>query len=385
MTAQTPMPEITDMVLEVGGDDLNDCMQCGTCTSVCPWGRVASFSPRLLIRQVGLGLTGFEEEALWRCVTCASCNQRCPREIDIIDVIRSTRAVMLASGAGPATWRAPLTGLAGEGNPWGATREERHAWSGDRPLPAFGPSTDQLFLACCTHAYDARNQKALRVIVRQLARGGVDFGILGDRESCCGDQASKAGDLETHRALTETQDDLLHEQGVQSIIVTSPHCLKAYADRHPSITTIHHVQQLDQLISSGGLVPTLPQPVKVAYHDPCYLGRHGGVYEEPRRVLASIPGLELREFPHNRSQSLCCGGGGGGTWSEVPVEERFSVLRVQQALDLGVEVIATACPFCTLMIEDGLRAVGAEDRLKVLDVAEILAPSLPPRADSQPR
>ncbi len=374
MSTVVPMLEITDMVLEFGGESLLKCVQCGTCSGVCPWGMTAEFSPRLLMRQVGLGMEGYEEEALWRCVTCATCNKRCPREIDLIDAIRATRTVMLASGFVPPTFRAPLTSLHDEGNPWGAPREERATWMGDLELPEYASETEELLFACCTSAYDPRNQKALRRLAALLLRGGVDLGVLGAQESCCGDQAQACGDLEAFEALEEANLALFQEHGVRAAIVTSPHCMSALAERYgqgPSVR--HYVQVLDALLQEGALRAGEPVPLKVAYHDPCYLGRHMGVYDAPRRVLAAIPELELLEFERCRERGICCGGGGGGIFSEVDPEERLGVLRVRQALQVGAQAIATACPFCTVMLEDARRALGIEeDELQVLDVAELL-------------
>jgi Fe-S oxidoreductase len=162
--------------------------------------------------------------------------------------------------------------------------------------------------------------------------------------------------------------------------VTSPHCLNAltkdYRKLNGTVSSEHYIQVLDRLILEGRLSPTRPLDHRVSFHDPCYLGRHNGIYEPPRRVLRSIPGIELLEMPRSREDSLCCGGGGGGLWSDYPVEERFAVLRVKEALDVGAEVIVTACPYCVLMLEDAVKVLNVEERITVRDVAELLAESL---------
>jgi len=378
MTSVTPMLEITDAVFEVGGETLRVCMQCGTCTAVCPWGLVEEFSPRLLLRMVAFGIEGYEEDSLWNCVTCATCVTRCPRGIDIIDVIRSTRSVMLESGIVPPLYRVPLSSLRNDGNPWSSARSERMDWAKDLEIPNFTEKTENLFFACCTHAYDARNKKALKAMVSLLLKGGVSMGVIGTDESCCGDQAHKCGGLETYTTLMESNSELFASNGVEKIIASSPHCMNAFIKYYEGgYQSSHYTQTFDSLIKEGKLTPKKEVPLKVAYHDPCYLGRHNGIYEEPRNVLRSIPGLEYIELPRNRETSLCCGGGGGGIWSEVEVEKRFSVLRIKEAKEAGAQVLATACPFCTIMLEDGLTALGIEeDEMKVQDVAELLHESV---------
>ena len=377
MTVVSPMPELTDLILEVGGEELQRCMQCGTCTGVCPWPRVKRFSPRQVIRYMSFGFEGFEEEDLWNCVTCNTCVQRCPRGIDIIRVMCAGRAVMLESGAYPRPISGPLASLRTEGNPWSGKREERYAWAED--LPQYGPDKDYLFFSCCTQSYDARNRRAAKAMLDVLQRSGVSFGILGAAESCCGDQARKVGASDVYEDLKSQNVGLFEEHDVDNIIVASPHCLetinKDYANDRPMKAT-HYARLFRDLVSEGRLPLTQPVEQKVTYHDPCYLGRHAGEYEAPRELLRAIPGLELVEMPRNREGSLCCGGGGGGLWLDVPNDERFSVLRVQEALETGAETIATACPYCTAMLEDAIKTLDVEESIRVLDVAELVAQAM---------
>lgn len=378
MSAETPMLEMAEVLLDVGGESLHACMQCGTCTGVCPWGLVDEMSPRWLIRMAGLGLEGYETETLWRCVTCNRCVSRCPREVDLVDVIRSARSVMQEGGMVPREYRGPLGGLRAEGNPWEGKREDRLNWMGDLDVPVYDRESESLFSPCCTHAYDAQFQKVVRKMTSLLLRGGVRFGVIGAEESCCGDQAHKTGALDTFTMLADQNSAMYDKHGVTEVITTSPHCMNVINRELESGPHAEHVTQVfDRLIERGVLSPTREVALTVAYHDPCYLGRHQGVYEPPRRVLQSIPGLRYVELPRNREKSLCCGGGGGGLWREAPTEERFSVLRVREALDAGAEVIATACPYCTIMLQDGINALGIdEERLKILDVAELLYESV---------
>jgi Fe-S oxidoreductase len=378
MTAVSPMLEITDAIMEVGGKTLKVCMQCGTCTGVCPWNLVDEFSPRLLIRLASLGIEGYEQDSLWMCVTCNTCVTRCPRGIDIIDVIRSTRSVMLESGIVPPAYRVPLGSLRNEGNPWSSPRSERMDWAADLGIPQFSEATEHLLFACCTHAYDARNKKVLKEMAALLSKGGVSMGVIGTEESCCGDQAHKCGALETYTGLEEANAELFAARGVKKIITTSPHCLNLFLKQYKGgFEVTHYTQLFAKLIDEGRLIPKKPIPLKVAFHDPCYLGRHNKIYDEPRAVLRAIPGLEYVELPRSREKSLCCGGGGGGIWSEIEVEKRFSVLRIHEAKEAGAQVIATACPFCMIMLEDGLKATGIdENEMKILDVSELLYESV---------
>jgi len=376
MTAVSPMLELTDLILEVGGSDLQRCMQCGTCTGVCPWPVVKEYSPRQVIRLASLGLEGFEQEDLWNCVTCNTCVLRCPRGIDLIDVQRACRAVMLETGSGPDTYRTPLASLRSDGNPWSGEREERYAWAAELGLPDFMSKHEYLFFTCCTQAYDPRNKKAGRDLAGLLLQGRVSMGVLGDAESCCGDQARKVGADEVFQDLKAKNTAIFSERGVEKVIVSSPHCMQAFLKDYSDEVTlrpVHYTQLLDQLLREGRLVPSTPVERQVTYHDPCYLGRHHGEYEAPRRVLGAIPGLELLEMPRNRAESLCCGGGGGGLWMDVPQEQRFAILRVEEARETGADVIATACPYCTCMLEDAVKVLDLEDELEVLDVAELLA------------
>lgn len=373
------MPELTDLIIEVGGAELQECMQCGTCTGVCPWPRVKQFSPRYIFRLMSFGLEGYEEEDLWNCVTCNTCVTRCPRGIDLIEVMRAGRAVMLESGSYPRTLSGPLASLRTEGNPWSGPREERYSWAEPASLPDFGPESEYLFFSCCTQSYDPRNRRVGKAMLAILGRAGVSFGSLGTAESCCGDQARKVGAQDVFEELRSQNVALFDEHDVRKVIVASPHCLQAlnkdYAKERP-LQAVHYAQLFRDLVRDEKLKLEHPVELKVSYHDPCYLGRHAGEYEAPRELLRAIPGLTLLEMPRNREASLCCGGGGGGLWLDVPNDQRFSVRRVQEALDTGAEVIATACPYCTAMLEDAIKTLDVEDSIRVLDVAELVAQSM---------
>ncbi|MFC1707856.1 (Fe-S)-binding protein [Planctomycetota bacterium] len=379
MSAAQPMLEITDLILEVGGEDLQVCMQCGTCTGVCPWSAITGFSPRMVLRLASLGLDGYEEEDIWRCVTCNACVARCPRGIDIVDVMRAARSVLLESGSIPASYRAPLASLRSSGNPWSGDRSERHAWAEGLQLPRFDASCDYLYFTCCTQAYDPRNRRAAKALVSVLREVGISFGILDRGECCCGEQARKVGAEEVYQELRSSNVELLRQEDARRVIVSSPHCLQVLGSDYGAeiqLDTQHYTQVLAGRLDGGELAPTVPVELKVTYHDPCYLGRHAGEYERPRDLLKALPGLQLVEMDRSRETSLCCGGGGGGLWTEVPQEQRFAVHRIREAQATGASVIATACPYCTSMFEDAVKVLELEETMAVMDVAELVARSL---------
>jgi len=379
MTAEAPMLELADLIADCGGGDLLRCMQCGSCTGACPWPTVKRFSPRQVIRLASLGLAGYEAEDIWTCVTCGSCLGTCPRGVDVIEVMRATRVLLINAGQAPKSFAVPLGSLRAEGNPWSGSRAERSGWAEDLALPPISRASEHLLLLCCTQSYDPRGRLTARALVALLRAAAVRFGVLGNGQSCCGEQARSLGAEELYQALRGANAELLRVHEVRSVIVSSPHCLqgmKRDAAAELGLEVVHSAELLDTLIAERRLVPRHPVAMTVTYHDPCYLGRHGGQYEAPRRVLRAIPGLTLVEMARSRATSLCCGGGGGGSWLEVPPAERFAFERVREAQATGATAIVTACPYCIAMFEDAVKVLGLEQSLEVLEVAEILARSV---------
>ncbi len=380
MGTVTPFLEVTQAIKDLGGRDLDSCMQCATCTGVCPWNLVRYYSPRNIIRLGQFGLEGIEGEDLWYCVTCNKCMIYCPRGLGITDIIRSMRIMMNETGSLPPSLKAPLGSCSSRGNPWSGDPEARTGWCGQLQIKPYERGMDYLFFTCCTQAYDPRNQKIGRALVRVLKAGGVDFGTLGEKENCCGDAIRKLGGEELFGKLAGSNMKHFEEMGVKRIITGSPHCLNAFTKDYSELggryEAVHYVLVLLDLLKKGRIAPEGRFEKRVAYHDPCYLGRHNNIYEEPRETLRFVPGLDLVEMGRNREDSLCCGGGGGGIWNEIPAEERFALLRVQEAADAGADVIATACPYCVLMFEDALKTAGMDEKMKVMDIAEIIEESL---------
>lgn len=379
--AEFPFLEVNEAIRLYGGEDLNTCMQCGLCASVCPWREVESpFFARQVIRMGQLGLEGYEsDEILFGCTTCKKCVINCPREVDIIGVMRAMRAMVSEAGIRPETLKAASGSCHANGNPWSGKREDRLAWAKGLEVPEFDEKTEYLLFVCCTSCYDLRSQKIARSLARLLEAAGVSWGVIGSEESCCGESMRSSGDEETFKKLAQANISLFNSRGVKKIITTSPHCLKAFTQDYPEMggqyEVVHSSQLLARLLGEGKLKLRGGDGRKVAFHDPCYLGRHSGIFDDPRQLVEAAGG-ELAPMQREREFSLCCGGGGGRIWMETPQEQRFSVLRVQEAAQVGAEVLATSCPYCVSLLEDSCKTSGLEDSLEIVEISELLAADL---------
>jgi Fe-S oxidoreductase len=379
----TPYKEIIDLVHANGGEAFSRCFQCGLCDVVCPWNRVRQFSMRKIVRQAALGLTEIESEDIWLCTTCGRCPQHCPRDVNQIESGISLRRIATEYGVFPKSVT-PLKGvrasLVSDGNPLSEDRAKRADWTEGLSVEAFSEEKEILYFTGCYFSYDPRLKKVARAAVGILKTAGVDFGILGTRENCCGESIRKTGDEALFRRLARENIKTFIENGVKKILVSSPHCYHTFKNEYPEFMVhfeiIHMAQYLFELIREGKIKFSKDYPKIVTYHDPCYLGRHNGIYDEPREVLKKIPGLQLRELPDTRVDSLCCGGGGGRIWMETAKGERFSDLRLEQAMETGAEVLATACPYCINNFEDSRLTLEATEKLSVMDITEIVAEAI---------
>jgi Fe-S oxidoreductase len=236
-----------------------------------------------------------------------------------------------------------------------------------------------LFFVGCYYSYDPRLQKVAVATAEILKKAGVDFGILGNRESCCGESIRKTGNEEVFKSLAKENIRTFIDNGVKRILVASPHCYHTFKNEYSefmvNFEVVHITELLAELVEQGRLKPNGGYSGKVTFHDPCYLGRHNGIYEQPRDLLKKIPGLELVEMADSRESSLCCGGGGGRIWAETPKEERFSDLRVAQAQEAGADVLATSCPYCITNFEESRLALG-EGAPQIKDITEVLREAL---------
>jgi Fe-S oxidoreductase len=372
----TGLKEVVDLIEESGAGSAPLCYQCGLCDAVCPWNRVKDFMVRKLIREAQFGLTEIESDATWQCAACGVCPARCPRGVEIIDVMLSARRIATEYDVGPPGIRRATASLTGEGNPWGGQREARADWAEGLSLKTFVEGTELLYFACCTQGYDKRASESALATARILEKAGVDFGILGSEQACCGESIRKAGEEELYKSLARENIKTFIDKGVRKILVSSPHCYEAFRHEYPEFRVdfdvVHVSEYLLRLLREGRLQFTGEYPRKVAYHDPCYLGRQSGLYDEPRELLGQIPGLELVEMVESREESLCCGGGGGRIWVETPKGERLSDIRLRQAVEAGADVLATFCPYCILNFEDSLLTSSNGADLAIRDVTEIL-------------
>ena len=382
MQAVVPSKEAIDVIREAGGEKLDLCYQCGLCTGSCPWNLVRSFLVRRIMHQAQLGVIDFSSEDIWLCTTCRTCVSRCPRGVEIIDVVRAMRRVVAEMGVAkvPQALRVAVGSIASLRNPYGEPAERRAAWAEGLAVPAFAKGTGILYFPCCVPAYDAKITKVAKATANVLKRSGASFGILGSKEGCCGESARKAGSESLFQSLAQGNIKAFAEAGVKQVVVSSPHCYHSFKNEYPELgahfSVMHITQYLAKQVNDGKLKFSKAVNKKVAYHDPCYLGRHNGVYDEPREVLKSIPGVEIVEMPDARENALCCGGGGGRIWMETKKSERFSDLRIQQALDVGADVLAVSCPYCMLNFEDSLLTDNKEGSIEIKDVVELVQDAL---------
>jgi len=378
-----PYKEIIDVIKASGGEAFKRCFQCGLCDVVCPWNNVRSFSMRKLVREATFGLTEIESEDIWRCTTCGRCPQQCPRDVKQIESGVALRRVATEYGVFPKAVKAIRTinaGLVAQGNPFGEDREKRASWAEGLSVKPFTEGMEILYFPGCYLCYDPRLKKVARATANILNLAGVDFGILGSKENCCGESIRKTGDEDLFKRLAKENIKTFIDHGVKKILVSSPHCYHTFKNEYSqfmvNFEVVHISQYLFQLVNEGRLELTKGYGKKVTYHDPCYLGRHNGIYDEPREVLKKVPGLELHEMPESRVDSLCCGGGGGRVWMETQKGERFCDIRIEQALGVGAEVLVTSCPYCITMLEDSRLTLDVTEKIEVKDITEIIQESI---------
>jgi Fe-S oxidoreductase len=299
--------------------------------------------------------------------------------VKIIESGVSLRRIATEYGIFPTPVR-PVRGISasllGQGNPLNEERNKRADWAEDLSVKPFTEGMEILYFPGCYLCYDPRLKKVARATADILNKAGINFGILGSKENCCGESIRKTGDEELFKRLARENIKTFIDHGVQKILVSSPHCFHTFKNEYPefmvNFEVVHISQYLFELIQKGKLELTKAYGKKVTYHDPCYLGRHNEIYGEPREVLKKIPGLEMTEMADSREDSLCCGGGGGRIWMETPKGERFSDLRLEQAVGVGAEVLATSCPYCITHFEESRLALDDGKATEIKDITEII-------------
>ncbi len=380
--------------------DMTSCTECGRCQSQCPaWHTEKPLSPKLLIMAMRdhamakvvdtENLVGenapISMDVLWSCTNCGACVNECPVDIEHIDHITNMRRFqVLVESEFPTELGGTFRNLEKSGNPWGANKQDREGWIAECDFPVrvvsgeLPEEVEYLFWVGCAGAYEDRAKKTTKAVAELLHMAGVNFAVLGKRETCTGDPARRAGNEFLYQILAaeniETFKETFGNRGVKKVVVTCPHCFttigRDYAQSGYELQMLHHTQLLNTLVKEGKL-KTSPHKAdqKITFHDPCYLGRHNQIYAPPRELLEAS-GCDIEEMPRNQERSFCCGGGGGRMWMEENLGTRINLNRVDEAIETGAPEVAVACPFCRIMVGDGMTA--RQSDVEVLDVAQVL-------------
>ena len=362
--------------------DLFACIQCGKCTGGCPMAIKTQLNPRVLIYRLLTTGNGYElekHEELWDCTTCGTCFTRCPKEVNPMETVIALRSEFVEKGRVHQNVKTALESTYRHGNPLTLPREDRGAWAEDLTVKPMSDGVEYLYYVGCSPSYDPKAQRTSRALVRILQRAGVDFGILGKEENCCASEVRRLGELGLFEMLAEDNQETLKRLGVGKMFTTSPHCFNTFSNDYPKngVEVQHYTQVLARIVDNEELKFTNKIEKTVTYHDPCYLGKQNGIFDEPRIVLKGIPGIKLVEMDRSREKSLCCEGGGGRMWLEgTNPGERLAQTRIKEAIETGAEVLATACPFCLLTLDEAVKLLNAEDKLQVRDIAELVDQAL---------
>ncbi len=430
--AMRPMPDLVegDTELETFGSsviedftwkqllDTDACTMCGRCTSVCPAHATGKpLDPREIVLKTGevMALTGnpptspplssetssaargvqgedvkvpanwmfdrISNDELWACTSCRACDEVCPVNIEILDKILDMRRYLtLMESDFPTELGQAYRGMENSSNPWSMSQTERGEWARDldgvRVLSGGSPlDAEYLYWVGCAGSFDDKNKRVTRAMAKLMRRAGVDFAILGPAENCTGDSARRSGNEYLFQMLAASNIETLNGMGVRKIITQCPHCFNTLANEYPQLgghyEVVHHSQLLEWLVSEGRLdLEGASLEERVVYHDSCYLGRHNDVYLAPRRVLGSLNGIQVVEARRNGNKGMCCGAGGARMWMEETIGTKVNDERAKELLETGASRIATACPFCYIMMDDGVRAAGVEEEdVKVGDIA----------------
>lgn len=360
-------------MLEQLATRVETCIQCGKCTGSCPESGKTPFNVRMLVRKKQFGSV-IDEAAPWYCTSCGACTIRCPRDVKPSEVIIELRSKMVEDGDIPVALQKALENTFVQKNPWGKSRNKRAAWTEklDFEIPhVSGTESKRLLFVCCIQAYDPRCMVIPANVAKILKAGGMEFGILGEEEACCGNEIRRIGESGLFEELQEENLANFREYGVKEIVTLSPHCMNALKKEYgdTGIKISHYTEIVAEMIANGAITPRGSYGKKVIYHDPCFLGKQNGIYDEPRAILKSVKDLEFLEFSRSREVSLCCEGGGGRMFFEVEATyQRNAEVRILDAAEKGAEVIATACPFCVMTLEDP----ATEKGLVVREISEIL-------------
>src|SRR3954471_4215241 len=326
------------------------------------------------------------EDVLWACTTCGACQQVCPVFIDQPEKILQMRQnLVLVQEKVPPDLARTFTNLERNGNPWGIAADKRMDWANGHDVPTLDdkPDAEYLLWVGCAGAYDDRVKKQTVALVEIMKEAGVDFAVLGLEEGCSGDPARRSGNEMLYQMQAQQNVETMNARKVKKVVTACPHCLHTIKNEYPQLggnfEVRHHTQLIRELVAEGKITmdPTKTQGQSITFHDPCYLGRWNGEYDAPRDVLDDVPTQAARvELPRNRENAFCCGAGGGRMWMEEKIGTRVNHNRVDEVLASGVDTVATACPFCTIMLTDGVNDRNAADKVQVLNVSELVARSM---------
>ena len=418
--AMKPMPNLMETELESFGAatiedftwkqlmDTDACTMCGRCTAVCPAHATGkSLDPREIVLKTGevMARTGdpavsppigvdseitvpanwmfdrVSQEELWSCTSCKACDEICPVNIEILDKILDMRRYLtLMDSDFPSELGQAYRSMENSSNPWGMSQGERADWTqgvegieiveGGDPLEA-----EYLYWVGCAGSFDDKNKKVTQSMAKLMQRADVDFAILGPSEACTGDSARRSGNEYLFQMLATQNVETLNSMGVKKIVTQCPHCFNTLANEYPQLgghyEVVHHSQFLEWLVDQGRLDLTSAElDERVVYHDSCYLGRHNDVYMAPRKVLGSLGGIQLVEAERNGTKGMCCGAGGARMWMEEDIGDKVNDVRAKELVETGADRVAVACPFCYVMMDDGVKAAGKEeDEVRVADIA----------------
>jgi Fe-S oxidoreductase len=383
--------------------DYYSCTECGRCQDLCPaWNTGKELSPKKLImdlrtnlyRNKAALLAGKAEEVgpiiddkvtenvIWACTTCRACEIACPVFIEQVDKIYEVRRdLVMMQSKFPAEVQTVFKNMETNYSPWAFSAADRGNWADGLEVKTMAEigsadNVDVLLWVGCAGSFDDRNKKVLRSFVSLLKKAEVKFAILGSEEQCTGDAARRIGNEYLFQTLATANIETMKRYAVKKVVTACPHCFNTlkneYKDFGGNYEVVHHSQYISEMIRAGKLKPAVALNTKVTFHDSCYLGRWNNVYDQPRAVLAAVPGIELVEMKNHHDQSMCCGAGGGRMWMEETVGKRVNITRTEQALETGASVIAAACPFCMTMMSDGVKAKEKSDTVRVMDLAELM-------------